>query len=239
MPALQEQAIYSPVRSLTAFAETYRRLEMAIKLELLPPGTRLPAERELCARLGISRSTLRQALSALTEAGHVHATRGRGGGTFVVESPPAKQHPTQDDLRNWRDLHDQRVATELGVASLAATRATPDSLDKLQQMLERLEATDDLAAYLQGDRRLHIELAVMTGNCAVVVAAAQIQSSLCGLLAAIEDDRTAVDKSNEQHREILAALRAGDERATAAAMQDHLDSTCALLARTAKPSVVA
>lgn len=238
MSALQEQAIYSPVRSLTAFEETFRRLEMAIKLGLLPPGARLPAERELCARLGISRSTLRQALSALTEAGHVHATRGRGGGTFVIESPPAQPHPTDNDLKSWRDLHDQRVTIELGVASLAATRASPGSLDMLQQMLERLEATDDLTAYLQGDRRLHIELAVMTGNCAVVVAAAQIQSSLCDLLGAIEEDRTAIDESNRQHREILAALRAGDERATAAAMQDHLDSTCALLARAANPSVV-
>lgn len=239
MPALQEQAIYSPVRSLTAFEETFRRLEMAIKLGLLPPGTRLPAERELCARLGISRSTLRQALSALTEAGHVHATRGRGGGTFVVEAPPAQHHATQDELASWRELHDQRVAIELGVASLAASRSSPASLDRVQELLDCLEATDDLALYLQGDRRLHIELAALTGNRAVVVAAAQMQSSLCELLAVIEEDRAAIDQSNAQHRTILAALRAGDERAAAAAMHDHLESTCALLSRAVAPSIAA
>ena len=73
------------MRSLTAFEETVDRLGTAIRLGLLPPGTRLPAERELCAKLGIARSTLRQALVALGQSGHLHATRGRGGGTFVSD----------------------------------------------------------------------------------------------------------------------------------------------------------
>ncbi len=53
------EAVFAPVHSQTAFEETVDRLGTAIKLGLLPPGTRLPAERELCARLGIARSTLR------------------------------------------------------------------------------------------------------------------------------------------------------------------------------------
>ena len=53
--------VFAPVRSQTAFEETVDRLGTAIKLGLLPPGTRLPAERELCAKLGIARSTLRDA----------------------------------------------------------------------------------------------------------------------------------------------------------------------------------
>ena len=84
------EAVFAPVHSQTAFEETVDRLGTAIKLGLLPPGTRLPAERELCARLGIARSTLRQALVALGQSGHLHATRGRGGGTFVADpQPPA------------------------------------------------------------------------------------------------------------------------------------------------------
>src|SRR5246127_4441562 len=83
-------AVFAPVQSQTAFEETVKRLGTAIKLGLLVPGTRLPAERELCARLGIARSTLRQALVALGESGHLHATRGRGGGTVVAgPAPPA------------------------------------------------------------------------------------------------------------------------------------------------------
>ena len=58
------------------------------------PGSQLPAERELCARLGIARSTLRQALTALTQSGHVFATRGRGGGTFVSDPQPPADPPS-------------------------------------------------------------------------------------------------------------------------------------------------
>src|SRR6185436_16579924 len=78
--------VFAPVRSQTAFEETMERLGTAIKLGLLEPGERLPAERELCRQLGISRSTLRQALTALVQSGHLRATRGRSGGTFVAES---------------------------------------------------------------------------------------------------------------------------------------------------------
>src|SRR5690242_6275732 len=112
-------AIFAEVRSTTAFEETLERLGTAIKLGLLEPGTRLPAERELCEQLGIARSTLRQALTALVQSGHLHALRGRGGGTFVAEAPPSAP-PDPVVLANWRDACDQRLAVELGVAVLAA-----------------------------------------------------------------------------------------------------------------------
>src|SRR6201986_4724540 len=102
--------MFAPVRSQTAFEETVDRLGTAIKLGLLPPGTRLPAERELCERLGIARSTLRQALVALGQSGHGHALRGRGGGTFVADPQPPAPPPSPQVLREWRDTCDQRMA---------------------------------------------------------------------------------------------------------------------------------
>jgi GntR family transcriptional repressor for pyruvate dehydrogenase complex len=93
LPGASAQTIFAPVQSQTAFEETLERLGTAIKLGLLAPGARLPAERELCRQLGISRSTLRQALTALVQSGHLFATRGRSGGTFVAESPPPAEAP--------------------------------------------------------------------------------------------------------------------------------------------------
>src|SRR5271170_8053355 len=132
-------AVFAPVRSQTAFEETVDRLGTAIKLGLLVPGSRLPAERELCARLGIARSTLRQALTALSQSGHVFATRGRGGGTFVTDPLPPADPPSAQMLAQWRETCDQRLAVELGVAVLAAERAGPDQLDALDQVAASLE----------------------------------------------------------------------------------------------------
>ena len=127
-------AVFAPVRSYTAFEETVERLGTAIKLGLLAPASRLPAERELCARLGIARSTLRQALTALTQSGHVFATRGRGGGTFVSDPQPPADPPSPQMLAQWRETCDQRLAVELGVAVLAAERAQRADLDALDEV---------------------------------------------------------------------------------------------------------
>ncbi len=117
------EAVFAAVRSQTAFEETVDRLGTAIKLGLLAPGTRLPPERELCSQLGIARSTLRQALTALTESGLLYAVRGRGGGTFVADPLPPADAPSPALLATWREACDMRLAIELAVAALAAERA--------------------------------------------------------------------------------------------------------------------
>src|SRR5947209_10762450 len=117
--AASPETVFAPVRSQTAFEETVERIGTAIRLGLLPPGTRLPAERELCARLGIARSTLRQALTALGQSGHLRAVRGRGGGTFVTDRLPPAGPPSDELLAGWREVCDGRLAIELGVAARA------------------------------------------------------------------------------------------------------------------------
>src|SRR5436305_11476934 len=116
--------VFAPVHSQTAFEETVDRLGTAIKLGLLAPGTRLPAERDLCLKLDIARSTLRQALVALAQSGHLRATRGRGGGTFVADPQPPAKPPSPQVLAGWRDSCGERMAVEGGGAVLAGERAS-------------------------------------------------------------------------------------------------------------------
>src|SRR6185312_6389982 len=145
------EAVFAPVRSQTAFEETVERLGTAIKLGLLAPGARLPAERELCSRMGIARSTLRQALTALTQSGHVFATRGRSGGTFVADPQPPADPPSAEVLAQWRETCDQRLAVELAVAMRAAERAEPADLDQLDEVASLLETV--LEAFAPTARR--------------------------------------------------------------------------------------
>jgi len=224
-------AVFAPVRSQTAFEETVDRLGTAIKLGLLAPGSQLPAERELCARLGIARSTLRQALTALSQSGHVFATRGRGGGTFVADPLPPADPPSPQMLARWREMCDQRLAVELGVALLAAERAERDDLDALDEVAATLDATlDDFVAYRQADIRLHVGLAEATRSTQLVRAMTETQGAMTDLIAYIAHPPQVLASSNAQHRRLLAAVRERDAMRAVRAMSEHLQGTEHILA---------
>jgi DNA-binding FadR family transcriptional regulator len=225
------ETVFAPVRSQTAFEETVERLATAIKLGLLPPGTRLPAERELCAKLGIARSTLRQALVALGQSGHLRAVRGRGGGTFVADPQPPAEPPSPDLLAAWRDVCDERIAVEVGVAVLATERADRDALDALDALVIALDGLlEDFAAYRQADIRLHVRLAEATGSPRLVTAMTETQGAMTGLISLIPHPPEVLDSSNAQHRRLVRAIRRGDESAAARAMIEHLRATEQVLA---------
>ena len=223
--------VFAPVHSQTAFEETVERLGTAIKLGLLPPGTRLPAERELCAKLGIARSTLRQALLALGQSGHLHATRGRGGGTFVADPQPPAQPPSAELLAHWRGVCDERMAVEVGIAVLAAERARPEALDALDRMVAAIDDTlYDFPAYRQIDIRLHVGLAELTESPRLVTLMTEIQGAMSGLISHIAHPPEVLDSANDQHRRLLGAVRRRDEAGAAREMTEHLRGTEHILA---------
>jgi GntR family transcriptional regulator, transcriptional repressor for pyruvate dehydrogenase complex len=230
MPGLEEVAsletVFAPVRSQTAFEETVERLGRAIKLGLLPPGTRLPAERELCTKLGIARSTLRQALVALAQSGHLRATRGRGGGAFVADPQPPADPPSDDVLAAWRDVCDQRMAVEVGVAVLAAERAPATALDGLDDLVGMLDGMlEDFVSYRQADVRLHVGLAEAAQSPRLVTAMTEVQGAMTGLISLIAHPPEVLHSANASHRRILAAVRRRDEAEAAREMAEHLRGT--------------
>lgn len=223
--------IFAPVHSQTAFEEAVDRLGTAIKLGLLPPGTRLPAERELCSRLGIARSTLRQALVALGQSGHLRATRGRGGGTFVASPQPPVAPPSPQLIAQWRALCDERMAIEVGIAALAAERADAERLDALDALAIAIDGMlEDFAAYRQADIRLHVGLAEATGSPRLVTAMTEAQAAMSGLISLIAHPPEVLHVSNMSHRRLLAAVRARDVGAAAQEMTEHVRGTEHILA---------
>jgi DNA-binding FadR family transcriptional regulator len=231
LPGASSGTVFAPVESQTAFEETLERLGTAIKLGLLEPGARLPAERELCRQLGISRSTLRQALTALVQSGHLRATRGRSGGTFVAESPPPAAAPSPALLAGWRDACDQRLAVELAVAVLAAERAKPADVAPLDGLVAAMDATlEDFAAFRQADVRWHIGLAEAAGSQRLVAAMTEAQGQMTDLIAYIAHPPELLAWTNQQHAKMLAAVRRGDGDRAMRIMAEHLKGTEHVLA---------
>ena len=229
-PPVSEDAVFAPVRSQTAFEETVERLGTAIKLGLLAPGTRLPAERELCRKLGIARSTLRQALLALGQTGHLQATRGRRGGTFVADPQPPAEQPSDELLGQWHEVCDSRMALEVGVALLAAQRADAQALDALAALVDAMEEQlRHYPAYRRADVRFHVGLAESTGSSRLIAAMTATQGEMTDLISNISHPAAVLRASNEQHRRLVRAMRAHDGPRAARIMSEHVEGTTHVL----------
>jgi GntR family transcriptional regulator, transcriptional repressor for pyruvate dehydrogenase complex len=223
------EAVFKPVRSPTTFEETVERLGTAIRLGLLAPGSRLPAERVLADQLGISRSTLRQALTTLVQSGHLVSVRGRSGGTFVAERPPLAERDVPLGDAAWAVL-DFRVAIETGATILAAERAEPEQLARLEGLIETMASVDDFELYRRADIRFHIGIAETARSPRLVAAMTEVQGQMSDLIALIAHPEEVLTHSNAQHRRLLSLLRRGEGARAVSLMRDHIEGTEHILA---------
>jgi GntR family transcriptional repressor for pyruvate dehydrogenase complex len=226
MHAPARATVFEPVAPPSTYEETVARLGTAIRIGVLEPGTRLPPERDLAEQLGISRSTLRQALATLTETGHLSAVRGRSGGTFVSSAPPiASGIPVP--LDEWRDLLDWRTALELGTVQLAAVRASDAELARLEEYLDVIEVAtgEGWPAYRRADVQFHLAIAEAAGSPRLVAAMTEVQGEVTDLLEHVTHPSRALHHANEQHGRIYEALRKRDAARAATCMREHIEGT--------------
>lgn len=229
-----DEAVFRPVRDGNAFEETVERLLQAIKLGVVVPGERLPAERELAARFKVSRVTLREAIRALAEAGYVESRRGRYGGTFVRSELPRRsladaRRTAQRKAAEFEDTLLVREVLEVGAAAAAASAALSQR-ERLHLRARLAECSSaGLADYRRMDSRLHLAIAEVTGSASLTAAVADVRMRLNELLDAIPLIERNLEHSNEQHELIISAVLDGDAEAARSAMAEHLSGTVALL----------
>ncbi|WP_433272933.1 FadR/GntR family transcriptional regulator [Actinosynnema sp. CS-041913] len=224
-----QDALFRPVRAGNAFEETVERLMQAIRLGVVPPGERLPAERDLATRLGVSRVTLREAIRSLQDAGYVVSRRGRYGGTFVNAELPV---PTPDHRVEAPDLLDAltlRAVLETGAAECAAGRSLgPGERRNLRARLAEC-SNAALDEYRRKDSRLHLAIAESTGSTSLTAAIADVRMRVNVLLDRIPLLPPNLAHSNEQHELIVGRILDGDADGARRAMAEHLDGTASLL----------
>lgn len=233
--------VFGPVRAGNALEETLARLGAALRLGLVTEGSRLPAERDLAARLEVSRMTLREALRCLQAAGCVESRRGRHGGTFVVARLEGRlerlpRAPSAGTARAAgpgavADLLALREVVEVGAAGRAARRGLAE-VDRAH-LVRRLEACARAgpAAYRRLDARLHLAVAEATGSPSVVAAAAEVRIRLDDFLALspAPPGPAVMERSNGDHEAVVAAILSGRPEVARAAMGRHLEATAARL----------
>ena len=195
----------------------------------LQPGDRLPPERELAELLGVSRSSLREALHVLEMAGIV--TIRQGGGTFVRElagdgllSPLLLMLDVRGDLVG--DLLEVRIMFEPETAARAAQRATAEDLAELERNIAaqgRLVAAGQPGdGWLALDRQFHVAIARASHN----EVAVRVTGFITEMLQDVQRHFVASDERMQhafaRHQQILLAVNESEPQRARATMLEHL-----------------
>lgn len=217
-----------PIAAPRLFRRIADALAAAIDAGEFAPGTRLPGERELARRLQVSRSSLREALSALELEGRVEIRV--GSGVYVRARVPrrsAGRPMPADPTRTPFDVMRARRLVEAETAALAARQATARQLRAIEEAFERLAA--DMRgnrAHSEGDRLFHVRIAEASGNTALAEIVANLWATqrepLATRMEALFVTGARRRDNIGEHRRILDAIRARDPVAARRAMREHL-----------------
>ena len=214
-----------PIRKTRAYEEIVRQLQSLIAQRQLKPGDRLMTERELAEQFGVSRVTVRQALSVLQAMGLVESRV--GDGTFarksqvpVVTVLASMLNPPQSTLLEQWEL---RRLIEPAVARLAADRATPAHLREIARYLElQRRMMEKGRPFVEEDSAFHLAIARSSGNDLLV----RMMESIHELLRTSREQslrtRPAMARSFAGHQRIIDAVRRHDPKAAHRAMLRHV-----------------
>jgi GntR family transcriptional regulator, transcriptional repressor for pyruvate dehydrogenase complex len=204
------------------------RLLDLIQQRHLGPGDRLPAERELAATMGVSRSSLREALRALTVLGVCEMRHGTG--TYVSSlEPDLLVRPLSFVLSlsdgGFDQLFEARKVVEPAIAALAARRINDATLERLDALVTRADAViENPDAFLVADVELHDVIRETAGNSILGRFMESIHALGLASRQATGTRRKVREQSVKDHRAIVAALRERDGDAASDAMRHHLEN---------------
>jgi GntR family transcriptional repressor for pyruvate dehydrogenase complex len=209
-----------------AGAQVVEHVRKEIEARRLGPGDRLPPERELALKMGVSRPSLRSGLRTLQAMGII--TSRRGAGTFIVEGPP---HLGKAPLEFLAALHgftldqmyEARRMLEVGAASLAAERATGEHMAGMADELTGMfAALDEPQVFLRHDLGFHRAVAAGSGN-PIVAAIIGTLTEIIWETGRINMSGFSLRESAETHRRIYEAIRARSPERARREMSEHLE----------------
>jgi GntR family transcriptional repressor for pyruvate dehydrogenase complex len=190
-------------------------------------GDRLPPERELGERLGVSRTVVREAIQILRAEGLVKIRMGVG--SFVTQSAPnilegPMSYLRHSESKKIQDLLQVRNVLEPAIAVLAAENASPDHISRMERAIADMDLyIADGYRYIERDNHFHIALAEASNNSVYLL----LINSIVDLLQ--ENRQLAISvpgaakRANGFHRRILEAVRAKESKKAFAAMEGHME----------------
>ena len=192
-----------------------------------PVGSFLPPERELATQLGVSRTSVREALIALEIQGRVNVRVGSGVTVLSVPVPTATENAEEWPDVGPLEVVDARLLIECETAFLAATRVNDEDIEELEDIVARLDVLhreDEVLVEL--DRDFHLKIAECSGNHALAGVLKLLwdyrKSTLFSRFEGHFVTKSLYEKSSDDHQHILDALCKKDPKLAKAAMSKHL-----------------
>ncbi len=236
MATKDKDFVFEPIERKSIVMEITNRLISYLLSGHLKPGDKLPAERQLSEAIGVGRSSLREALKALTILGLLEVRLGDGTYLKKADSELLPQ------VINWglllgekrtMDLIEARQIIEVSVAVLAAQRRQPDSLQELRLILKRMEMAKDSKDrsddYIKEDISFHLKLADIAQNSVLTDMLSSIRSLLHAWIKSVIGSAESAQFSYEEHLAVFQAIESGDAKQAAKAMEDHMASASSKL----------
>lgn len=211
----------------TVGAQVVEHVRRLIEAGRLKPGDRLPPERDLAQKIGVSRPSLRSGLRSLQAMGVVHARQ--GSGTFIADGPPRLG---EAPLRFLAALHgftrdkmfEARRVLEVGTAGLAAERANGDQMAAMAEEVASMFATlDQPLEFLRHDVQFHRAVAAGSLNPVLATLIDTVSELVYETRRSTVERATDLKQSAEMHRRIYQAIKARSAERARSAMGEHLD----------------
>jgi DNA-binding FadR family transcriptional regulator len=235
----EPELFLQPVAYKNPFEEAFTQLARAIRLGVVGVGEKFPPERVLSERLGVSRTTVREAIRGLEQSGYITTRRGRYGGTFVLRDEPLL--PVRKNGRSKGkigpkilEVIDFRGAIEPGAVALAARDPDPAQIEKMRAMVTAMKAGGS-DTFLRDNCRLHIMFAQAAACEPLLQAVTTVELELMDAFVETPDLNPSEARSHGQHLTIVEAIAAGDGETARAAMEEHLGGTEIVMRELATP----
>lgn len=232
-----EGPVFAEIQREPTLAERVStQLLEAIIQQDMPPGHRLPSERDLAEQFGVSRTVIREAVRTLSAKGLIDVRTGSG---LRVSSVPAstvseslklylhgRRLLSEENAAGYAKIHDVRQTIEVHVAGLAADHARTEHPTGLHDAHEAMRTVlDDVDSASLADVRFHRAIAEMTGNELYLIMLDSIGDVLLEIRRLTLGEPGRSQRAFSAHGDILRAITSGDVPAAQAAMQAHLDDS--------------
>jgi DNA-binding FadR family transcriptional regulator len=233
--------IDEPIQRRKLYQEVERRLLDRIRHGEIAPGQQLPSERDLMEAYGVGRPAVREALQSLERSGIVeiaHGERARvvvpTAHSLIAQIAGGARHLLHTQPDTLEHVKDARLFLEVGMARLAAERATDDDIARLRQRQdEHRQVLNQLDLFLERDMAFHREMARISGN-PIFPAIVEAMFGWAGeYYQSIVRAPGAENVTLAEHQRLIDAIAAHDTDAAVQAMRDHLGRASELYRRPA------